>query len=146
MWSHIILGEPLLQVQKQHWRNISKCSIWMWLYAPSLDDLISPQKGQECWLLLPSSFMGGGTLDICRQTQSEPICVSPTDVYQGHLWLHSDGFLWGPGGGNSGTRCWPGSKGGSSCSMMGMHHMLHFPQYFDFFSEKESRSILRLGG
>ena len=53
--------EPLLQVQKQHWSRTPKCSRQMWLYAPSQDDLISPQRGQECWLLLPGNLVGGGT-------------------------------------------------------------------------------------
>ena len=88
---------------------------------------------------------GWWNMDIYRQTQSEPFSVSPSDMYQGHLWLHSDGFMWGLGGRNSGTRCWSGSKGFSSSSMVGTCHLLHFPQYFDLFSEKESRSLLRLG-
>ena len=33
----------------------------MWLYTTSQDDLISLQRGQECWLLLPGNLVGGGT-------------------------------------------------------------------------------------
>ena len=140
MWSCIILAEPLLQVQKQHWSNSPKCSRWTWLYAPSLDDLMSPQRS-----LVGRKFSRWGNLDIYRQTQSEPFSVSPSDVYQGHFWFHIIGLLWGTSGRNSCTGCWFGSKGCSGCSTMGACHLLHLPQYFDLFSEKESRSLLKLG-
>ena len=113
------------------------CPITWWLDIST--------EGAGMLALVTQQLCGWWDMDVYRQTQSEPIRVSPSDVYQGYLWFHSNGFLWGPNGGNSGTRCWPGSKGGIRCSMMGTCHLLHFHQYFDFFCEKESRSILRLG-
>ena len=41
-------------------------------------------------------FHGWWDMDIYRQTQSEPIRLSPSDMYKGHLWASQQWVPVGP--------------------------------------------------
>ena len=58
------------------------------IVCPSLDDLISPQRGQECWLLLPGSLVGRGTQMSVGRPKVNQSGNDPHDMYHCCVWFH----------------------------------------------------------